>query len=326
MTNQKTVIVSIIIPCYNVEAIYQQTFPRAHMEVIIADGHSVDRTREEVLAFQQAHKDLEIKLVDNPRRIIPTALNTAIAHARGEIILRLDAHSAPAVDYVERCVERLRDGVGDNVGGVWDILPGKDDWIGRSIAAAAAHPLGVGDALYRHARQASIVDTVPFGAFFRSLIDQIGAYDESLLSNEDYEFNARIRLAGGKVFLDPEIRSRYFARPNLGALARQYFRYGYWKLNMLRRYPGTLRWRQALPPLFVAGILGLAVFAVFFFWARWLLLLALGSYFLTLVMGALPVAVKRRDASLIIGMPLAVVVMHFCWGSGFLFALLRGKG
>ena len=125
----------------------------------------------------------------------------------------------------------------------------------QSIAAAASHPLGVGDALYRHASKASQVDTVPFGAFKRELLALVGFFDESLLTNEDYEFNTRIRKSGGTIWLDPAIRSVYFARPTLAALARQYSRYGFWKWRMLRRYPETLRWRQGLPPLFVLSLL-----------------------------------------------------------------------
>ena len=187
----------------------------------IADGHSTDKTREVIAAFQREHPGLNITVIDNDARTIPAGVNRAIAVSRGEIILRLDGHSGPYPDYVEKSVAALEAGRGQNVGGVWEIRPGAETWVARAIAVAAAHPLGVGDALYRHAKQAAMVDTVPFGAWKRLLVEQIGGYDESLLSNEDYEFNARIRQGGGKIWLDPAIRSLYFARPTLAALARQ---------------------------------------------------------------------------------------------------------
>jgi succinoglycan biosynthesis protein ExoA len=334
LTNQKPVTVSVIIPCFNEEktigllldAIYVQTYPLSAMEVIIADGKSTDRTRDVVREFRQSHPELLINLVENPRRIIPAGLNTAIAHAQGEIILRLDAHSAPAKDYVERCVRRLESGDGDNVGGVWDIQPGKSNWVGRSIAAAASHPLGVGDAQYRHSKHAAEVDTVPFGSFYRSLVDKIGGFDESLLTNEDYEFNARVRLSGGRIYLDPQIRSHYYARPDLKSLAHQYFRYGFWKYKMLKRYPRTLRWRQALPPLFVSGVISLGILSVFFVWVRILLIIGMSLYLVLISLGAILTAIRRTDALLIVGIPLAIMVMHFCWGSGFLYSILRSKG
>ena len=322
--------VSIIVPCYNeqstirllLDAIQRQTYPLAEMEIVIADGISSDCTREEIAAFQIDNPDVRIRIVDNPQRIIPAALNRAIEAASGEIIVRLDAHSVPDTDYVARSIAGLEAGLGDNVGGVWKICPGDGSWAAESIAAAASHPLGVGDALYRYATEAKEVDTVPFGAFRRSLIDAIGGFDETLLTNEDYEFNTRIRQKGGKVWLDPQIRSVYFARETFGKLARQYFRYGYWKWRMLKRYPGTLRWRQALPPVFVVSLTGLAVMAFFWPSARIMLGLEIVLYGLALITGTLPVIVKRRKISLLAGMPLAIAVMHICWGTGFLASIL----
>jgi succinoglycan biosynthesis protein ExoA len=323
-------LISILVPCYNeqatisllLEAVWQQTFPAEQLEVIIADGMSTDGTRQAIGDFAGTHPQLTIQVVDNPHRIIPAGLNLAIEAARGTVLLRLDAHSIPRPDYVQRCVTALQEDRGDNVGGIWEIQAGGPGWMARGIAAAASHPLGVGDARYRYTDQAGLVDTVPFGAFRRDLITRIGLFDESLLTNEDYEFNARLRLSGGRVWLDPQIRSIYFARSNLPALLRQYWRYGYWKLRMLRRYPGTLRWRQALPPAFVGGLLlclplGLwqPVFFVFF-------LLAMLAYTLILMLAGLQAANRRNDAGLALGMPLAISAMHFAWGSGFLWSLI----
>src|SRR5262249_48002657 len=152
----------------------EQTFLRTDMEIIISDGMSTDRTREAITAFQNDFPDLVVQVVDNPLRSIPSAMNRAIESARGEIIVRLDAHSKPYPDYIEHCVRDLEACRGSNVGGVWEIQPGANTWIAKSIVVAAAHPLGVGDALYRHAKQAAEVDTVPFGSFKRTLIDQVG--------------------------------------------------------------------------------------------------------------------------------------------------------
>lgn len=323
--------VSIIVPCYNeqstiallLQALYDQTYPRPALQVIIADGQSTDGTREVVSQFQATHPGFEILLVNNPRRNIPAGLNVALAAATGDIVVRLDAHSVPARDYVERCIADLESNLGDNVGGVWEIHPGSAAFEARAIAAAAAHPLGVGDALYRYTREAGVVDTVPFGSFYREHLLRIGGYDETLLSNEDYELNTRIRQQGGKVYLDPAIRSVYFARSTFSGLAKQYFRYGFWKFRMLRRYPDTIKWRQALPPLFVISVLVLALAGCFFAPARWLLLAELVLYFFILMAGSFPVAGKNRDLRFIIGVPLAIAVMHFSWGAGFLWSLIK---
>lgn len=329
--------VSVIVPCYNEEktielllsAIYRQTWPKAAMEVVIVDGLSTDATRQAIARFQQTHPDLSIHLIDNARRIIPAALNCAIAAAQGEYIVRLDAHSEPEADYVERSLADLQSGAGEMVGGVWQIRPSGPGWLARSIAAAAAHPFGVGDALYRYTTRPALVDTVPFGAFRRSLVDRIGFYDETLLTNEDYEFNTRIRQSGGRVWLNPAIRSAYYARPDLKALARQYWRYGYWKFQMLRRYPATLRWRQALPPVFVLSIAFWIILALFWNMAAWIGLAEIGLYLLILMLGAIPPARRQKDIRLVVGIPLAIAAMHFAWGAGLIGSMVKsflGRG
>ena len=322
--------VSIIIPCYNehatirllLEALREQTFPRAEMEVLISDGFSTDNTRNEIAGFQKDFPDLAVRVVDNTLRSIPSAVNRAIESAHGEILVRLDAHSKPYPDYVAKCVQAHAEKRGDNVGGVWEIQPGADTWVAKSIAVAAAHKLGVGDALYRHAKQAAEVDTVPFGSFKRELIERVGAFDESLLTNEDYEFNARVRKAGGRIWLDPSIRSIYFSRSTFLELARQYWRYGYWKWRMLRRYPETLRWRQALPPLFVLSLMGLVVLSIFVPIARFALAGELVLYFLIMTLAGLSAAYRQKKAYLVLGLPLAILVMHITWGGGFLWSIL----
>jgi glycosyltransferase involved in cell wall biosynthesis len=322
--------VSIIIPCYNeqstirllLDALREQTFPRSKMEVIISDGMSTDGTRDEIAAFQKKFRDLKVRVVDNVQRTIPSAVNRAIEASRGEIIIRLDAHSKPYPDYMENCVKALKAKRGDNVGGVWEIQAGASGWIAESIAVAAAHPLGVGDAWYRHAKQAAEVDTVPFGAFKRTLIKKVGMFDESLLTNEDYEFNARVRKAGGRIWLDPSIRSIYFARATLLELARQYWRYGYWKWRMLRRYPNTLRWRQALPPLFVLSLVGLALVSMFFPLMKYLLLGEVLVYLFVCLLAGIHARVRLKKNFLSLGLPLAIPVMHITWGSGLLWSML----
>ena len=324
--------VSVIIPCRNEEktihlvldAIRGQSYPRELLQVVIADGFSEDRTREEIAAFKTAHPDLDVLVVDNPKRVIPSGLNTAIRSSAGEIIVRMDAHSIPNPDYIALCVDALESDIAQNVGGVWDIQPGNEGWIARAIAAAAGNPLAVGDAHYRFTDKAAYVDTVPYGAYKRSLFDEIGLFDESLLANEDYELNTRILQSGGKIWLDPAIRCNYFARANLRALAKQYFGYGFWKVQMLKRYPETLRWRQALPPAF---LLGLAVtFAAGIFWKPSLCFFAfvLGLYLLILLVVGIHSAVKKSDILMVIGLPLAIITMHFSWGIGF-FAGVLGK-
>ncbi len=326
--------VSVIVPCYNEEktirhllsAVFAQTYPRAQMELIISDGLSTDGTRDVIAEFQKEHPDFNLRVIDNAMKTIPSGLNQAIRESRGEIIVRLDAHSMPIVEYVERCVSAHQSGKGENIGGVWEIRPGADTWIAESISFAAAHPLGVGDAMYRLKANAGAVDTVPFGSFKKTLIEKIGLFDETLLANEDYEFNTRVRESGGVVWLDPSIRSVYFSRSTIGKLAAQYWRYGFWKWRMLRRYPHTLRWRQALPPVFVFSLIALIVLSLYIAPARYPLAAQIFLYFSALGLAGLKLAIEKRKAFLLFGLPLAISVMHITWGAGFLASPFKKNG
>ncbi len=322
---KESVETSIIIPCYNEErtipllldAILAQDYPTNRLEVIIADAMSEDGTRKAIYRFASDHPNLKLRVVDNPKRTIPAGINAAARVAEGEYLLRLDAHSVPNVRYISTSISVLKDRIAENVGGIWQIQPAENTCIAKAIAAAAAHPLGAGDALYRISQKATYVDTVPFGAFSKQSFDKLGGFNEKLLSNEDYEFNTRLRLSGGRIWLDPRIRSRYYARRNLKELSKQYWRYGFWKFRMLKKYPQTLRWRQAIPPLFVLSFILLGFFSFFFEIARiilatgWIIYLAFLGFF------SLVETIKRKNICYLL-MTFALIVIHFSWGSGFL--------
>lgn len=319
-------LVSVVIPCYNeeeaigqvLEALADQSYPLSRLEVLVVDGMSTDATRMQIAGFRARRPDLSVRVIDNPRRAIPTAMNLGIAQARGEYVVRMDAHARPSPDYVARCVALLQAGAGDNVGGRWLIEPGADTHLAKAIALAVSHPFGIGDALYRYAQRAAYVDTVPFGAFRRDLFERVGVYDEQLLSNEDYDLNYRIRKAGGRIFFSPDIHCTYYARRTLGALARQYFRYGWWKVRMLRKYPAAIRWRQLVPPAFVAGLLGLGVLAGLVPGMGWAWLALVAVYLLISGSVALRLA-RRRGAGWRVAAWLlaAFATIHLSWGIGF---------
>jgi glycosyltransferase involved in cell wall biosynthesis len=320
--------VSLIIPVYNgaktirdlLEAICEQDFPLSDLEVIISDGRSTDGTREKIAEFAKSVPELKIKVIDNPSRTRSSALNLAIRESSGEYILRMDAHSFPHPDYIKYCLKALLEEKGDNVGGVIQVKPANQGWVAQSIAAAAAHPLGVGDASYRTGSKAREVDTVAFGAFHRSLVERIGGFDESLLINEDYEFNVRVRKSGGVVWLDPDIKVTYQSRRTFQELAVQYWNYGYWKLRMLLRYPETIRWRQ-IAGFFVLSWIGLGFLSIWFLWARWLLFIEALVYLGALVAAGTKAALDENKDFFVFGLPVAIATMHFAWGSGFLWSL-----
>lgn len=323
--------VSVIVPSYNeaqtmlllLEALTHQTV--SDFEIINADGMSDDGTQDAVRDFAARHPEMDIKIVENPDKTIPSGLNRAIAESKAEFVIRLDAHSIPNTDYIENCLDIQKATGAANVGGIWNIQPSGDGWIAQSIAVAAANPLAAGDARYRTGGEDGEVDTVPFGAFPRVWLEKVGGYDESLLTNEDYELNVRLRKEGGVVWFDPRIQSTYLARNDLGSLARQYFRYGFWKAKMLRLHPGTLRWRQTLPPFFVwaAVLLGLVGLYIPLAWS--LLTIQWAGYALALFAAGAVEARRRQQPSLVFGLPLSIATIHLSWGLGFWRGLLSKR-
>lgn len=321
-------LVSIIIPCFQEEqtvksllqAVREQTYPLQRMEVVFADGLSRDRTREEISEFCRSCPELDVRVLDNPDRIIPAALNIAIAASRGEILLRLDGHSAPAPGYVEGCVRLLEEGKGDMVGGGLEVVPRGDSWVARSIAAAVSHPAGVGDSHFRFSAVAQEVDTVAFCAFRREWVDRIGPYDETLLANEDYEFNSRFRRAKGRIWLDPAYRTRYYPPATFKGLFLQYSRYGYWKAKMARRSPETLRWRQILPPSTLLVSVALLVLGLWIPLFPAAFLVGMSAYLLVLIGVGIQQASRRKDPALVVGVPLAISTMHLSWAAAFLWS------
>jgi cellulose synthase/poly-beta-1,6-N-acetylglucosamine synthase-like glycosyltransferase len=322
--------VSVVIPCFNEERFIAKVlenlaaqYTAARYEIIVVDGMSTDRTRAVVSEFMQEHPKLTIRLVDNPKRHIPTALNLGIEQARGEIIVRMDAHSVPSENYVRRCVENLMDDV-SVTGMPWRIRASGETLAARAIALAVAHPFGIGDAKYRLANSASqFVDTVPFGAFRKTLWSEIGGFNESLLANEDYDFHYRVRQRGGRVLLDTTAHSVYFARGSFKALWIQYFRYGRWKAQMVKRHPRSLKIRQLIAPLFVVALIASAALGIWWWPALLGLALVVVPYVSLAVFFALKLSIKEGDRALLPAIALSFLIIHIAWGSSFLIGLIH---
>jgi succinoglycan biosynthesis protein ExoA len=323
--------VSVVIPCYNEEQFIgkvlmnlAEQYDREHYEIIVVDGRSTDNTPNIVNQFGRDHPSLAIRIVDNPARNIPAALNLGIRNARGEIIVRMDAHSVPSNNYVRRCVELLTQDRAAVVGMPWQIKPGGASNMARAIALAVAHPFGIGDARYRLLnRSAEFVDTVPFGAFKKELWEALGGFNESLLTNEDYDFNYRVRKGGGRVLLDTVAYSDYFARSTLSELAAQYLRYGRWKAQMVKLHPSSTRLRHLVAPAFVVYLLSSIITGLLWPQALWVILPIFALYLGLSLLFALRLARKHHTWKLTVIIPVVFFVIHCAWGASFLLGLIR---
>jgi succinoglycan biosynthesis protein ExoA len=297
-------------------AVLGQDYPRALLEVIVADGCSDDGTKEIVEAMALA--DGRVTLIENPGRIVATGLNQAVAAARGEVLVRVDGHCEIAADYVRCCVTHLQRGEVAGVGGPLDTIGGTP--VACAIAAAMSSTFGVGNSAFRTLKGTSrLVDTIAFPAYAREVVDRAGPFDTELVRNQDDEYNYRLRGLGCRLLLAADVRARYYSRSSLRSLCRQYFQYGYWKVRVLQKHRRQMSPRQFAPPAFVLALLVLP-------------LMPYGSLVWTGMVGLYALMSLRASAALasqlpgvkpMLILPLAFAILHVAYGSGFLVGLLH---
>lgn len=325
---KETKFVSVIMPCREekkyiaraLTSILANDYPRERLEVLVVDGMSEDGTRGIVADFARNHPC--IKLLDNPRRTTPAALNIGIAQARGDIIVRVDAHSTYPQNYISSLVAWQEKTGADNVGGIWRILPGSDRPLAKAIALGLAHPFGVGNAHYRiGASEPRWVDTVPFGCYRREVFTDIGVFDEDHVRTEDDEFNLRLRKSGGRSLLVPEIVIDYYARESLSKLWRMYYYYGFFKPLVAKKLGLVLSLRHVIPSLFV---LALVLSSILGWWVPWVRMpgfLALAAYIVADI-GFACAAGWRQGPAVSAWLALVFPTLHCSYGLGFLKGFL----
>ncbi len=334
-------VVSVVMPVRNegrfidrcLAAVVGQDYPAERFEVLVADGMSDDDTRERVERVRDATEKPTIRLLDNPGRTAPCALNVGLRHARGEVIVRVDGHCEIAPDYLSRSVEALAAHDAGCVGGPLTTIG--DGTVSEAIAIAMSSRFGVGGSPFRvrpkggkrnvvGAESVREVDSVAFPAWPRVVMDQAGPFDEELVRNQDDEYSYRLRKLGHRILLIPEIRCRYFSRGTLRSLWRQYYQYGFWKVRVLQKHPRQMKARQFAPPAFVAWLLGSALTA----WsAPGAVALGLGAGAYLLADLAASAALARRHGGRYLAvLPAVFPCLHLGYGSGFLLGLLRFAG
>lgn len=322
--------VSIVLPVRNeithiestLRSVVLQDYPSEYVEILIVDGMSTDETREKINALKASDPGLwsSVRVLDNPGKIVPTGLNIALREAKGEIIIRVDGHCIIAPDYVRRCVDHLqKDGV-DGVGGSMETIG--ETPLSKMIAVGMSSSFGVGNSAFRTlSGKTMLVDTVPFPAYTRTIIDKVGLYDEELVRNQDDEYNYRIRELGGKILMADDVRSTYFSRGSFRKLWRQYYQYGYWKVRVLQKHPQQMSLRQFAPPVFVLGLMFSCLLA--FFPSIRFLALPVPLLYITANILASVYTASSRGLKYLLHLPVIFSILHLSYGLGFLVGLFK---
>jgi len=311
--NNYSSFVSIIVPCRNEErfvakcldSIIVNDYPRERLEVLVVDGMSEDKTREVIRRYSEKYSFL--KLIENPKKITPAAMKIGIQNSKGEIIIKMDAHTCYEKDYISKCVKHLKESGADNVGGILITLPAKDTLIANAIAISLSHPFGAGSSYFRiGSKNSREVDTVAFGCNKKEVFKKIGLFDEKMAQIEDFELNSRLRKAGGKIMLFPDIKAFYYpSSDNLKDFFKHNFTDGIWATYPLK-YGFKVSLRHLIPLIFV---LTLPITA-------W-------PYLLLSLLFSLRIAMREKDVRLFFAMPLVFGIRHIGYGIGSFIGVIK---
>jgi len=321
--------VSIIIPCRNeekfigkcIDSIIAQDYLMNKLEVFVIDGISEDNTRKIVKSFIKEYSF--IKLLENPKKIVPTALNIGIRNAKGDIIFRMDAHNIYKKDYVLKCVKYLNKYTVDNIGGIWITLPGDNTIIAQSISLALSHPFGVGNAYFRiGSEEPRNVDTVPFGCYRKDVFKKIGLFNEKLIRNQDLEFNLRLKKAGGRILLVPDIVSYYYARSTLRTLAKNNFSNGFWVVYSSKFAKMPFSIRHLIPFFFVLSICTSLILSFIYRPFIYLFVLVLVTYLISNVFFSLRISIQK-GFKYFVPIMASFTTLHFSYGFGSIGGLIK---
>ena len=300
-----------------IRSVLEQDYPGA-IEVVIALGPSRDAT--DTVAAEIAAADPRVRCVKNPSGRTPEGLNAAIALTSNPVVARVDGHAELPANYLRVAVDLLRTTGAVNVGGLmW--AEGHTDFE-RAVARAMTSRFGVGNARFHVGGDEGPADTVYLGVFRREALEAVGGYDEAFTRAQDWEMNYRLRREGGLIWFTPDLRVAYRPRGSVSALARQYFNYGRWRAEVMRRHPGTVNVRYLAPPVALVAITVGLLLGIVGVWVPWLLLgFAVPVGYVAGVLMATLLAGGGLPARARLWLPLVFATMHTSWGSGFLTSL-----
>lgn len=307
--------------CLN--SLYAQNYDQGLLEVIAVDGMSGDKTREIINSYKKDHSNLRV--YDNKKKTAPHAFNIGAKNAKGDLIFIMGGHNTYPKDYVKKCVSYMnRMPEVDNVGGTITTKTNKSNAISKAIVFVLSSRFGVGSAKFRtKIKKPQFVSTVFGGCYRKEVFKKIGYFNENLKRAQDIEFNLRLKRAGGKILLAPDIYSFYYPKTSLGEFVRYNFEAGRWPIFVYRMTKSPLNLMHYIPFLFVLGlILGTLTFLVdwlSFLYPMYLFFLLL--YLIISLIEAARCAASEKRISLFVITPIIFLTRHVSYGIGSLTAL-----
>ena len=334
----KIPLISIIIPCRNEErfigkcldSILNQNYPKDKLEILVVDGMSEDNTRNKIEEIKNRHQDKDIRILDNPDKITPKAMNIGIKSSKGDIVVLVCAHGFLDKEFLKWNVYHFNKiKKADAVGGKLSAIS-EDKLLSKAISFVSDSVFGSGGVRYRQRTNNGFIrDTLPFCAYRKESFDKFGMIDESFLRGQDGELNLRILKMGGLIYFSPKIKSYAYSRPSICGFCKQQFQYGYFKVKIAQKLGMMSVFRQYVPAIFVLSLILSGILGIFFQPFFYLLIIILLAYLLLNIVFSLEIAFKKGFKYL----PASIVtffVLHFGYGLGFLkgifdFLILKKK-
>ncbi len=325
--DESKTLVSIIIPCRNekrfigkcLDSIIANDYPKDKLEVLIVDGMSNDGTREVLKGYLEEHTF--IKILDNPKKVTPVAMNIGITKAKGDFVIMINSHAIIDRNFLKNSIECIQKTNADAVGGQLNTINEGEGIIARAIPISADSIFGAGGRRYRSKKEEGFVsDTLPYCLYPKEVFTKIGLIDEELIRDQDEEFNYRLIKSGGKIFYSPSIKSLLHLRPNLSKLWHQHLQYGYFKVRVTQKVGTILTWQQLIPCIFVTSMLITGILSLFLKPVVWLLLAVLFSYIIANLGFSFFMAIKNGLKHFVV-LPLVFAVLHVSYGLGYLMGI-----
>ncbi len=320
--------VSVVVPCRNeedhigpcLESILASDYPADKLEILVVDGESRDATAS--IGSQYAQRHANIKLLNNPKRIIPSALNIGIRAAVGDVVMQASAHATYDSRYIPDCINGLAEFDADLVGGVLRTQANGTTTVAKAIAMTYSHPFGAGNARFRIGSSTlRFADAVFAGCFKRDVFRNVGLFNEDMVRSSDIEMNTRLRKSGGRILLIPEASTDYYPSGTLPAFWQHNFHDGLWATYPLKFGAWVLSWRHLVPLAFVATLTVFGALAFFSTAMLWLFLAAAGAYVVASGLSTIQIVWRQRDPKLLAVLPITFAARHVAYGLGSIAGL-----